>query len=299
MQGYEFGFDFNEMLGMDLAECREKIDVKEFDEEMRTLKFPTDSRILFTSVEDFIRRGTTVPAEIWNKAVMLDATRRAVYGLDPVSVVSSAVYKVGINDFEMDTMKKAISGMVFDFIPIKQNDCNDVFLLINKPAAERVVHNHPADFDAEAKADIVQWINAKIATKLKKPAPWKEELPVLEDGLLSGFPRKSVLEYPKFDALRKKYPEFARVYSAHIFHGANVYEVLEVIDSLGMPERDSAHLKHILALQPKCPDRAAVPKAGFMMLDEADLLYGARRAYWFNKLDQIYKPLMLWQTQNF
>ncbi len=299
MQSYEFGFDFNEMLGMDLAECREKIDVKEFDEEMRTLKFPTNSQILFTSVEDFIRRGTTVPAEIWNKAVMLDATRRAAYGIDPVSVVSSAVYKVGINDFELETMKKALSGMVFEFVPLKQNDQNDAFLLINKPAAAQAVRNHPADFDAAAKSDIVKWIKENIAEKLKKTEPWKEELPVLQDGLLSGFPRKSVMEYPRFDALRKKYPEFAHIYSGYVFHGINVYEVLEVLDSLKMPETDRAYLKHILALQAKCPDRSALPRAGFMMLDEADLLYGARRAYWVKQLDRIYRPLMLWQTHNF
>ena len=36
---------------------------------MRTLKFPTNADFVYLG-EDFIRRGTTVPAEIWNKAVI-------------------------------------------------------------------------------------------------------------------------------------------------------------------------------------------------------------------------------------
>ena len=144
--------------------------------------------------------------------------------------------------------------MVFEFVPLKQNDQNDAFLLINKPAAAQAVRNHPADFDAAAKSDIVKWIKENIAEKLKKPEPWKEELPVLQDGLC-GF-QEIGYEYPRFDACGK-ISEFAHIYSGYVFHGINVYEVLEVLDSLKMPKRTG--LICSISCSAPCPDRLLFP----------------------------------------
>ena len=289
MQHNEFGFDFNEVMGMNMAECREQMDCRAFDEEMKSLKFPTNSQILFTSVEDFINRGSEVSPVIWNKLAARVPARRAVYGFDAVSIVDNRLSKIPISDFEVTTLKRALTGMVFDIIPLKK----DEVMIVNKLAARQVVKNHPADFDGLAKADCPKWIQNILAARLQSGESLNKHFPDLQYGLLSGYPKNSTANYPKFHALRMKYPEFAVALSDFIYNGGNIAKVKKTLDQLQIPDEERSYLNQITSISANCSDKSVLAKSEFMVLSESDLQYAARRQYWLEELDRIFEPVLI------
>jgi hypothetical protein len=305
MHNNEFGMGFSEMLGMDLAECREKLKQQDFEADMKRLKFPTDLRTLLTSVDDFVMRGTGVRSDIWDKAAMLDQTRRAVYGMDAISIVDSdyyecginKIYKTGINDVELDELKMAVSGMVFELVPLKKDNRNDSFMLINKLAAANVVRNHPDDFSGIGLENIPKWITNIMIPKLPKACAWSDKKMETQFGLLSGFPKASVMEYSRFNTLRERYPEIRTAFGEFIFNGAESEKVIEVLNQTNMPAQDKTYLRKIVSTQAAMPDRSVLRDALFIILDRNDFEYGSKRVEWSRKLDKIYFPVMLWQDR--
>lgn len=298
MNRSEFGFETHDLVEAELHKCNSQVNTAELDNDSKAFKFVPDSRILFSSIGDFFSHASELPGGLWAKLSAYTKLRRSAYGMDAVACIQTQPQR-GVNDYELNQIRSIFGGSNFEVRSIKKDNRANNFMMINRLAARKVVQNHPDLFDDFAKHDIVRWIDQNLLNKISERAargkPVSNDVdnfPDVQYGLLSGFPRQSVLLYPAFDTLKRKYPVFANAYTKFLYQNLPADNVVNVIKRSGMTKKDESFLLGIVSQQARFNDRSVIQLDDFDMLSKEDLAYAQRRHAWFMELERIYAPLM-------
>jgi len=289
----EFGFDNGETLENDIYVCRTKINTQALDTEAHRFKLPTNSQILFQSVEHFAGILGHWTPDIAHRTFRLDAILRSAYGLDGLANFQSGEnIGVAINDYDFHRIKTALDGDIFRVHRYTGNNRQgNNFFIINLPVCERILQLHQNEFPASLGTyNMEDWILNNIINKISNAK--YSEVPQKEYGLLSGIPVESAKNYPLIQTVRNTCPEFNKVYTGFLGGTVKGETLMQNAHQLSGSQQTKKLLLRILAEQVRFGNVKDLSDNGFLLLCSGDFYYAQRRKKWFQTFDEVYKPLM-------